>query len=119
MTDGTRSSLPTSAEGSLPFGSDGPLSGKTDRLAGILAGQEKAIAEAICNVVLHGGGMLLHGTKDGGAVAVHVFYGDARQVRYAASPEALYALLDLVSSWSPAQPVLRSSTPISKRQATR
>lgn len=119
MTDGTRSSLPTSSEGSLPFGDDGPLSSKTDRLAGILAGHEKAIAEAICNVVLRGGGMLLHGTKDGGAVALHVFYGDARQVRYANSPEALGALLEVVSGWTPAKGVLRSPTPILKRPATR
>lgn len=119
MTDGTRSSLPTRSEGSLPFGEDGPLSSKTDRLASILAGQEKAIAEAICNVVLRGGGMLLHGTKDGGAIALHVFYGDARQVRYAASVDALGALLDVVSGWTPAEPVLRSPTLISKRQATR
>lgn len=119
MGNNARSSLLTSSEGSLPFGDDGPATGKTDRLASILAGNEKAIAEALVNVVLRGGGMLLHGTKDGGAVALHVFYGDARQVRYASSAEALGALLDKVSGWTPAQPVLRSPTSILKRPGAR
>ena len=119
MTNGQMPGSGKLGLGSLPFGEDEPADTSGSRLPGILAGNEKAIAEAVVNMTLRGGGLMIHGTSDAGAVAVHVFYGQLKQKRYAASPEALGALLEAVSGWTPAQPVLRSPTPISKRQATR
>lgn len=68
-----------------PFGDEDLPTEAIDRLPGILAGNEKLIAEAVTNVVLRGGGLLVHGTRDGGAVALHFFYGKLKSPRYAAS----------------------------------
>lgn len=105
--------------GALPFGDDGPGDELGDRLPSILAGNEKALAEATVNLVVRGGGLLIHGTKDGGAIGLHVFYGQVKQVRYAASPEALQALLEALSGWTPAQPIVKASTLNVVRQARR
>jgi hypothetical protein len=102
-----------------PFGDELVGGQAADRLPGILAGNEKLIQEAAVNMVLRGGGFMLSGTRDAGAVGVHVFWGKTVQKRYAASPEALGALLEAVSRWEPAQPTPLRSRPAGDVQARR
>jgi hypothetical protein len=89
----------------LPFGDESSPAENTTRFPGILEGHEKELAEAVVNMVLVGGGISFAGTADGGAISVTVFYGRERQKKYAASPEALQALLEAITGWSPAKPV--------------
>jgi hypothetical protein len=101
MTNGSTTPATNKRGGLSPFGEDDPGDTRDSRLPGILAGAEKQLAEAAVHMLLVGGGVLFSGTKDGGAVAVHVFWGRSKWTRYAASPEALQALLDAISGWTP------------------
>lgn len=105
--------------GASPFGDLPSSEAPVDRLPGILAGNEKQLAEAVVNMVLVGGGLLVHGTRDGGAIALHVFWGKTKQTRYAASPETLQAFLEALSQWAPAQPVPLAPRASQTRQAPR
>lgn len=89
----------------LPFGDDGLADTDGNRFAGILEGSEKELAEAVVNMVMVGGGVSFAGTADGGAVSVTVFYGRYSKKRYAASPEALQALLEAMAGWTPSKPL--------------
>jgi hypothetical protein len=89
----------------LPFGEESALVGGVNRLAGILAGADELVAQAVVKMVTFGGGISFAGTADGGALSVTVFFGRDRQKKYAASPEGLQALLDAVIGWEPAKPV--------------
>jgi hypothetical protein len=64
------------------------------RIRGILEGNEAALAEAIVGVVVAGGGLLVSSTRDGGAVGIHLYAGDARASDFSASAEDLGALLE-------------------------
>jgi len=99
----------------LPFDDDSDPAPPSERFAGILAGNEKAIAEAACHMIQVGGGLGLSGTSDGGAVSVTVFYGRMSRKKYAASPETLAALLEAVCAWRPAQPLEMRPTRLSER----
>lgn len=105
--------------GVSPFGDTGPADTNGDRLPAILEGNEAALAEAVVHMVVVGGGLLVSGTRDGGALGIHVFYGRNKWSKYAASPEALSALLEAISHWEPKTPVPIAPTGLRTRQAPR
>jgi hypothetical protein len=105
--------------GASPFGDDGPADTTGDRLPAILEGNEAQLAEAVVHMVVVGGGLLASGTRDGGAIGLHVFYGRNKWSKYAASPEALSALLEAISHWEPKTPVPVALRPSQTRQAPR
>jgi hypothetical protein len=88
-----------------PFGDPGPAEAGSGRLTGILAGSEQLLAQAAVHLVEVGGGLLVAGTRDGGAISLTAFYGRNKATRYAASPEELQALLERLVGWEPAKPV--------------
>lgn len=102
-----------------PFGDEDPSPAGGNRLPGILAGNEQLLMEAAVHMVLVGGAICYSSTRDGGAISVIVFYGRERFPKYAASPEALSALLEAVSHWEPAQPLNGALRPSVKAQARR
>lgn len=63
------------------------------RVPGIVEGQDSALGEIVVRVLVSGFGILFTTTRDGGAVGVHLYQGDARASDFAASPEDLRAVI--------------------------
>jgi hypothetical protein len=81
-----------------------------DRMAVILEGNEKLVAEAIVAAVGRGLAVMLGPTRDRGAIGVHAWYGDRHWKDYVANAEELAEVLEGLRDFKPAQP---GPTPIS------
>jgi len=75
-----------------------------ERMAHIVEGNEKLVAEAVANLVVQGLAVMLSPSRDGGALCVRTWYGSNTTKDYVTTPEELEELCTALGAFKVAQP---------------
>ena len=85
------------------FRTKGSAGAGVNRIATILEGNEKLIAEAACSAVLNGMAVMLSPTSDGGALGVHAWLARRHWKDYVTSSPELEEVLTGLRDFKPGQ----------------
>lgn len=98
------------------FRSQAAGSKPANRIDVIWAGNEKLATEATVNATMRGLAVMFSPTSDGGALAVHAWFGTRHWKDYCTSPEELQEVLEGLSAFKPAQPGPAPISPLKSRR---